>query len=69
LPGAIRRRRRLIELARRLRALPVMTQTRNAILRNFSDLANRRENAAGQKARGGWQALPGARLMEGRACL
>jgi hypothetical protein len=46
-----------------------MTQARNAILRKFSDLTGRRENVAGQKARGGWQALPGALAMEGRACL
>lgn len=45
-----------------------MTQALNAILRNFSDLAELPDSAAGQKARGGWQALPGARLVEGHAC-
>jgi hypothetical protein len=57
-----------VRLARRLRTLPVMTQARNAILRNFSDLTGRGENAAGQKARGDWQGLPGARFVEARAC-
>jgi hypothetical protein len=59
----------LSELARRLRTLSVMTQARNAILHNFSDLTGRLESPAGQKARGGWQALPGALAMEARACL
>lgn len=55
-------------MARRLRLLNVMTQTRNAMLRKFNELAGVRECAAGQKGRGGWQTLPGARSMEVRAC-
>ncbi|WP_420478778.1 hypothetical protein [Brevundimonas sp. FT23028] len=56
-------------MARRLRLLLVMSQVQNAIMRKFKELPDRLRAAAGQKARGGWQTLPGARLMEVRACL
>jgi len=55
-------------LARGLRPSSVMTQARNAISRNYSDLTGRLHPAAGQKARIGWQALPGAAASEASAC-
>jgi hypothetical protein len=55
-------------VARGLRALPAMTQARNAISRNFISLPRGRVSVAGQKARAAQQALPGARRMEPRGC-
>jgi hypothetical protein len=46
-----------------------MTQTRKAILLVFNDLSGGLQKAAGQKTRGDWQALPGARLLETAPCL
>ena len=43
-----------------------MTQALDANPRNYSDLNKRPARAAGQKARIGWQALPGAAVVEGR---
>jgi hypothetical protein len=45
-----------------------MTQARNAMLREINNLLDDAQGAAGQKARGGWQGLPGAALMEAAAC-
>ncbi|WP_305758174.1 hypothetical protein [Brevundimonas sp.] len=55
-------------MARRLRAQSIMTQVRNAIVRIFSNLPKAPASEAGQKTRVGWQALPGAALMEGPQC-
>jgi len=45
-----------------------MIQARNAMPRKFNRLAEALSPSAGQKARGAWQTLPGARSMEARAC-
>jgi hypothetical protein len=55
-------------MARRLRASPVMTQAQIATARNFNGLAGSHVCAAGQKARNGWQGLPGAVCMEAFGC-
>jgi hypothetical protein len=55
-------------LARRLRPCRVMTQARNAISRKISNLAGPSANDAGQKARIGWQGLPGAEALEAVPC-
>jgi hypothetical protein len=46
-----------------------MTQARNAISRNFSNLSGPPARIAGQKAHIGWQALPGAAASEAASCL
>ncbi len=43
-----------------------MTQAQNADSRNYNGLTERTDRAAGQKARIGWQALPGAATVEAR---
>lgn len=57
-----------LPLARRLRSLPLMTQARNTTARNFSNLTGTPLREAGQKARIGWQGLPGAAWLEAFGC-
>jgi hypothetical protein len=45
-----------------------MTQARNATAHNFSNLAGTPSRVAGQKARIGWQGLPGAAAVEAFGC-
>lgn len=68
LPGAGHRLLRPSELAHGLRPLLVMTQARIANPWNYSDLNGWPVGAAGQKTRIGWQALPGAAVLEALAC-
>jgi hypothetical protein len=46
----------------------LMTQARNARARNFSNLCGPPSRDAGQKARVGWQGLPGAASLEAFGC-
>jgi hypothetical protein len=55
-------------LARSLRALPGMTQAKNARTRKFSSLYGPASQNAGQKTRVEWQGLPGIVTLEVFGC-